>query len=430
MLDFESALARAEAAAGIIPAAAAEAITSCCKAELFDLCAIADEAAQSGNLAIPIVKQLTSQVHRTAAEYVGFVHWGATSQDAIDTGTVLQLRQECKVLDDLLRRTCERLAALCDEYRDVPMAGRTWVQHAVPVTFGLVVAGWLDAMMRHRHRLAELTPRIVVLQFGGAAGTLASLGQRGLEVSRRLADDLGLALPLVSWHAQGDRFAEAGAFRGLVMGTAGKIAQDLSLLMQTEIAEVAEPEAVGRGGSSTMPHKRNPVACAAILTSATRVPGLVSTMFAAMLQEHQRGLSGWQAGWETLPEICRLTLGSLERLLELLNGLVVDREAMRRNLDRTQGLLMAEAVSMAVSEKVGKTRAHSMVEEASRRAIAQRITLREAVEADDALMQQVRPDQLEDLFDPLHYLGDTRKMIDAVLHAYREQTAGDQTKGT
>jgi 3-carboxy-cis,cis-muconate cycloisomerase len=149
-----------------------------------------------------------------------------------------------------------------------------------------------------------------------------------------------------------------------------------------------------------------------------------------MLQEHQRGLNGWQAGWETLPEICRLTLGSLERLLELLNGLVVNREAMRRNLDRTQGLLMAEAVSMAVSEKVGKTRAHSMVEEASRRAIAQRITLREAVEADDALMQQVRPDQLEDLFDPLHYLGDTRKMIDAVLHAYREQTAGDQTKGT
>ncbi|MFL6719149.1 MAG: 3-carboxy-cis,cis-muconate cycloisomerase, partial [Burkholderiaceae bacterium] len=317
MLDFEAALARAEAAHGVIPEAAVAAIVACCDAARLDMPALAQAAAAAGNLAIPLVRQLTAAVLRQDQEAGKYVHWGATSQDAIDTGLVLQLRDALDLLDADLRALADGLAALARQHRATIMIGRTWMQHALPTSLGLKLAGCLDAVLRHRQRLEELRGRALVLQFGGAAGTLASLGDQGLNVAATLAQQLGLALPDLPWHTQRDRVAEAATVMGLITGTLGKLARDLSLMMQTDVAEVAEPSAPGRGGSSTMPHKRNPVGCAVALSAAVRVPGLVSTMLSGMVQEHERALGGWQAEWDTLPDIALLTSGALRQMREV-----------------------------------------------------------------------------------------------------------------
>ncbi len=421
MLDFEAALARAQFKVGIVPFTAAERIAACCKAAQFNLEALRDGAAVSGNTAIPLVKQLTALVREKSPEAAGFVHFGATSQDVIDTALVLQLRVELELVEALVGRACDALALLTRLHRDTPMAGRTWLQQAVPITFGLKTAGWLDSLLRHRERLLELRPRVLVLQFGGAAGSLASLGGRGVEVATALAGELNLALPDVPWHANRDRIAEVATFHGLLAGTLGKIARDISLLMQTEIADAAEASAPGRGGSSTMPHKRNPVACAAILAAAIRVPGLVGTVLSAMPQEHERGLGGWHAEWETLPEICTITLGALEKTVGMLIGLQVFPEAMRQNLDRTNGLIFAEAISMALAASMGKDRAHAAVEEASLRASSDGKPLREVIQASTEMMAHLTPTALDVLFDPGLYLGASGQMIDSVLQAYASQ---------
>ncbi len=426
MLDFEAALARAEVQVGIIPQSAADAIASCCKAELFDREKLVRGAASSGNLAIPVVKQLTALASAKSEEAGGFVHWGATSQDVIDTGLLLQLRASLDLLEDELVEACDILAVLTAKHRATPMVGRTWMQQAVPITFGLKTASWLDAMLRHRERLAELRPRLLVLQFGGAAGTLASMGGSGLEVALALAEELQLPLPCLPWHASRDRIAEAATFHGLIMGTLGKIARDLSLMMQTEVGEASEPVAAGRGGSSTMPHKRNPVATAAILSSAIRVPGLVGTMLSAMVQEHERGVGGWHAEWDTLPEICILTLGALEKLSVVLKGLHVFADAMRVNLYRTNGLILAEAVSMELAKTMGHDQAHKRVEAASVRAVAEKKHLRQIIQASPVLMKHLTPARLDALFEPANYTGDSQQMIDCVLRAYK--AAGSTTR--
>lgn len=428
MLDFEAALARAEADCGTIPLSAANVIASCCRVSLFSLDSIATEAAQSGNLAIPMVRQLTQLVRAAAPDAAGYVHWGATSQDAIDTGLVLQLREELALLASTLDLACSHLATMSRQYRDTPMAGRTWLQHAVPITFGLKTAGWLDAMLRHRERLDQLRERVLVLQFGGAAGTLASLGSQGLEIAAALAKNLGLDLPATPWHSHRDRLVEVATLHGLIIGTVGKIARDLSLLMQTEVAEVAEATAPGRGASSTMPHKRNAVSVASILSSAIRVPGLVGTMLAAMSQEQERGLGGWQAEWETLPEICTLTLPAVERLATTLEGLSVYPETMRANLDQTRGLLLAEAVSMALAPKIGRDRAHTLVESASHRAVDRAVSLRDVIESDADLMQYFDREALDRVFDPANYAGQSSATIDRVLQTYEAQQQVRNTK--
>ena len=259
MLDFEAALARAEAKVGVIPQLAAAPIGAKCRAELFDREKLAQDAAKAGNLAIPLVKQLTALVEKEDAEAARYVHWGATSQDVIDTGLVLQLRDAFGRIEERVEAICDRLAVLSEEHRSTVMAGRTWMQQAVPIVFGVKMAGWLDAMLRHRARLRETRKRALVLQFGGAAGTLASLGTRGIDVGRALGEVLELEFPAVPWHANRDRVAEVATTLALLTGTLGKIARDVSLLMQTEVNEVAEPAGEGRGGSSTMPQKRNPV---------------------------------------------------------------------------------------------------------------------------------------------------------------------------
>jgi 3-carboxy-cis,cis-muconate cycloisomerase len=346
------------------------------------------------------------------------VHWGATSQDVIDTGLVLQLRDALQQIDgDLAQLTCA-LAQLAAVHQATPLVGRTWLQHALPITFGLKVAGWLDALLRHRQRLDQLRPRLLVLQFGGAAGTLASLGPQASAVAGTLATALGLNLPDMPWHSQRDRVAEAATVLGLLSGSLGKMARDISLQMQTEVAEVAEPSAPGRGGSSTMPHKQNPVGCAAALAATVRVPGLVATMLAAMVQEHERALGGWQAEWDTLPQIVQLTAGALRQMRQVAQGLAVDIDRMRINLDLTHGLIMAEAVSLALGAKMGRLQAHQLVQQACRSAVASGRDLREVLAENAKVSAELAPAELERLFEPTAYLGAAPLFVERVLHTY------------
>ena len=415
MLDFEAALARAEAACGVIPAAAVAPIESACDAGAYELAALADSARLAGNLAIPMVRQLTAAVKQQNPEAARWVHWGATSQDAIDTGLVLQLRSALDLLDAGCAALDATLASLAREHRDTVMAGRTWLQQAVPVTFGLKAAGWLDSLRRQRQRLAETRRRVLALQFGGAAGTLASLGDAGLRVAEALAAELRLSLPALPWHTARDRVVETGAVVGLLIGCLGKIARDLSLMMQTEVGEVLEPAAEGKGGSSAMPHKRNPVGCATVLANALRAPGLVSTLYAALVQEHERGLGNWPAEWDTLPELLRMAAGSLETLQPTLAGLEVRTQRMRRNLDQTQGLLFAERLSMALAETLGKSEAHHAVEQLSQRAVSEDRSLRALIAEDPRLSALLPAGRLDALFDPQTAIGLAPDFVDRVL---------------
>ena len=340
ILDFEAALARAEARVGIIPGRVAPIISAKCRAELFDINALARATALAGNPAIPLVKQLTELVGKDDKEAMRFVHWGATSQDAIDTGFILQLRQALDHVEAELERLSDASAQIAEKHRNTVVAGRTWMQQALPTTFGLKVAGWVDVLDRHRSRLEETRHRVLVLQFGGAVGTLAALGNRGMDVAAALGRELDLPVPNLSWHGHRDRVAEVATLMGLYAGTLGKIARDISLETQTEVAEVFEPSAPGRGGSSTLPHKRNPVACAVVLSAATRVPGLVASVLAAMVQEHERGLGGWHAEWEAIPEIIRLTGGALHHLTAAVMELEIDGSKMRENLEITHGQIL------------------------------------------------------------------------------------------
>ena len=420
MLDFEAALARAEARAGVVSAATGAAIGAQCKAELFDVDALAAAAAQAGNPAIPLVRALTALVAARDADAARYVHWGATSQDAMDTGLVLQLSSALTAIDADLARLSSALAALARAHAQTPLAGRTWLQQGPPVTLGLKAAGFLSAIERHRIRLGELRGRAATLQFGGAVGTLAALGERGMDVASALAEELQLELPDLPWHAQRDRVAEVATTLGLVVGTLGKLARDVSLLMQTEVAEAFEPSLPGRGGSSTMPHKRNPVSSAVILAAAVRVPPLVATMLAAMVQEHERALGGWHAEWDTLPEICALAGGALAHAIVVVEGLQVDPAQMAANLEITHGLILAEAVAMALGEKIGKMKAHELVEEASARAVRERRHLRDVLAADARVGAHLAPADLDRLLDPRRYLGQAERLVARALTARKE----------
>jgi 3-carboxy-cis,cis-muconate cycloisomerase len=415
MLDFEAALARAEARVGMLPPETAEAIVAHCHAERFNLETLVWATAKAGNPAIPLIAALTEQVAADNPEAARYVHWGATSQDAMDTGLVLQLRDALDALDADLARLSRACAALAESSAETPIAGRTWLQQASPTTFGLKVAGWLSAINRHRQRLRQLRPRVLVVQLGGSVGTLAGFGALGIEVAAALADELGLALPDIPWHTQRDRLAEVATTMGLLVGTLGKMARDISLLAQMEVGEAFEPDEWGKGISSTLPQKRNPVAASVALAAATRIPGLVATMLAAMPQEHERGLGGWQAEWETLPEIMRLTAGTLAQMAQVVEGLELDSDRMRDNLDLTRGVVCAEAVALALVPSLGKSLAHSLIGEASRRAFTQRISLREALAAIPEVTGRLSSDDLDRLCDPASAVGPARRLIQRVL---------------
>jgi 3-carboxy-cis,cis-muconate cycloisomerase len=303
------------------------------------------------------------------------------------------------------------------------MAGRTWLQHATPVTLGMKIAGWLGAVTRHRQRLAELEPRLLVLQFGGASGSLAALGEHALPIAEALASTLQLTLPEQPWHTQRDRLVEFASVLGLIAGSLGKLGRDVSLLMQTEAAEVFEPSAPGKGGSSTMPHKRNPVGAAVLIGAASRVPGLVSTMFAAMPQEHERSLGLWHAEWDTLPEICCLVSGALQQALLFAKGLEVDAERMGRNLDLTQGLVLAEAVSIVLAQRLGRDTAHHLLEQCCKRAVAEGRHLRAVLGDDAQVTAELSASELDRLLDPAHYLGQAQVWVERAVAEHTRFTA-------
>ncbi|MCU1758227.1 3-carboxy-cis,cis-muconate cycloisomerase [Pseudomonas sp. 14P_8.1_Bac3] len=423
MLDFEAALARAEAQVGLIPSAAVAPIEAACRAGHYDFAALGDAIATAGNSAIPLVKALGKQIAATDAEAERYVHLGATSQDVMDTGLVLQLRLALELIERDLAQLGEVLATQALRFVATPLAGRTWLQHATPVTLGMKIAGWLGAISRSRQRLQQLKPRLLVLQFGGASGTLAALGAQAMPIAEALAAQLQLSLPDQPWHTQRDRLVEFGSVLGLIAGSLGKLGRDISLLMQTEAGEVFEPAAPGKGGSSTMPHKRNPVGAAVLIGAATRVPGLLSTLFSAMPQEHERSLGLWHAEWETLPEICCLVSGSLKQALLVADGLEVDAARMARNLDLTQGLVLAEAVSIVLAQRVGRDTAHHLLEQCCKRAVAEQRHLRAVLGDEPQVTAELSATELDDLLDPAHYLGQAHTWVERAVAEHSALTA-------
>lgn len=363
MLAYESAWAAATADAGLIPTAAATRIGEVCAAAGFDLAALALATRLAGNPAIPLVAALRAAVAARDPSAANYVHWGATSQDVLDTALMLQLRAALALLDVESRALQEVLMALCTHHAHTPLIARTLLQQAEATTFGLKIAGWLSALRRANVQLRQVQQDSLAIQFGGASGTLAALGTHGLTVNTGLAARLQLALPDLPWHTHRQRIVEIGAAMGVLIGTLGKIARDLTLLAQSEVAEVHEPWQPGRGVSSALPQKRNPVGCTVVLAAAARAPGLVATLFAGLPQEHERGVGGWHAEWETLPELCRLSAGALAHLQEVCAGLEVDTAQMQRNLAQANGQHAAAALALALAPCIGSTIAHELVAE-------------------------------------------------------------------
>src|ERR1700738_4633974 len=421
MLDFEAALARAEAATGVIPASAVAPIEKACRAEKFDLAVLAEAATRAGNLAIPLVKALTTAVAKAEPAAARYGHWGATSQDVIDTATMMTLRAAIEALLADLDRTIAGFANLARRHRDTPMVARTWLPHALPMPFGLKLAEYAAALHRSRGRFLRLRGDGLALQFGGAAGTLAALGDKGLLVAERLSQQLKLPLPDAPWHGHRDRVAEAASVVAIAAGSCGKIARDVSLMMQTEVAEAFEPSGEGRGGSSTMPHKRNPVAAATALAAAIMAPNLAATIFAAQVGDHERSAGPWHAEWPTLPNLLLVTSGALAAIVDIAEGLEVDAARMRANLDTTGGLIMAEAVTMALAETIGKSEAHHLVEAASKKAVAEKKRLRDVLAKDTKVTAHLSANKLTKLFEPMAYQGASQTLIDRLLASLHDK---------
>ena len=414
MLHVEAALAEAEASLGVIPRSAAEAIRRAARAELYDAVVIESEARQAGNLAIPLVRHLTARVASADAVSARYVHWGATSQDIIDTALVLQLRESVPVIIGDLARAADAAAGHARRHATTPMAGRTWLQQATPITFGLKAAGWLDALDRVTPALRSALDAALVLQLGGASGTLAALGDQGPAVASAMGAELALAVAPIPWHAHRDRLAALACALGVATGTVGKIARDLALLAQTEVAEAHEP-AGETGGSSSMPHKTNPVRAAIAIAAAVRAPGLVATMLSAMPQEHERGLGGWQAEWDTLPELVTIAGDAARAVAGALDTLVVDPVRMRTNLDITGGLVLAEAVAMRLAAAMGKPDAHAHIERAARRAMNEHRRFADVLAEDPALMAILDRSSIEQALSADDYLGSAATFVANVL---------------
>jgi len=406
MLDFETALARAEARHGLIPMEAADAIAAAARPDKLDISVLAEAAFRAGTPTIPLVKMLTDLVRKTDAEAARFVHWGATSQDVADTAMSLLLkRAEPTLIADMLRLE-KALANLSERHKKSVMLGRTLLQPATPVTFGLKAAGWLASVCRGRRRLQKAFRVAVVLQFGGASGTLASLGDRGVHVAETLSADLGFGdAPAAPWHTQRDQLATLICACGVLTGSLGKMARDISLLMQSEVGEAFEPGAEGRGGSSTMPNKRNPAACSLTLAAAHRVPGLVASFLSAMLQEHERGVGGWQAEWPIIAAAVQSTGVAIASMAEVAEGLSVDAQKMRLNLENTNGAIFAERAMMLLGAKLGRDVAHKVVEAAVRKSVKEGRNLAAVLAETPEVAAHLGSAELKELETPEEYLG-------------------------
>jgi 3-carboxy-cis,cis-muconate cycloisomerase len=423
MLAFEAALARAEARAGVIPPTAAEAIGLMCRVEDFDVPTIFRDARVAGVPAISLVRLLTEKV---AEEGRGYVHWGATSQDAVDTALVLQMRAGIRLLLHRLYAIGEVCAEVADQQRSTPMAGRTLLQQATPIPFGLKAARWLALITRQLGRLSEIQARSLVVQLGGAAGTLAALGDAGPRVVDLLAEELGLAVPELPWHTERDRIAEVAGALGVVGGAMSKIAQDLVLLAQTEVGEITEAAGPGKGVSSTMPQKRNPVDATLARSSARLALGIVPVLLATMEQELERAAGAWQTEWEALPRLFGYVSGAVTHVHRALTDLEIDRARMRANLDLTRGAVMAEALSMALAVQLGRQEAHAIVRELVERATREGAALEQLAANDARVRAVVNQEDLAQLFTVERYFGSAGLFIDRALAEFRNTaSAGD-----
>lgn len=423
LIDVEVALAEAQAELNIIPISASNTIqhvglTALDKISFDDLTVAIGLA---GNVVIPFVKQFTALVKEVDEEASRYVHWGATSQDILDTACILQCRDALEIIKSILLKCYQTSLFQADQYRSQVMMGRTWLQQALPITLGHKFARWASAFKRNLDRIEEIEKRVFVAQLGGAVGSLAYLGKDGTVVVQTFAQKLQLSPPVCTWHGERDRIVEIGSILALITGNLGKMARDWSLLMQTEISEVLEPSAQGRGGSSTMPHKRNPVAAASVLAAANLVPALMSSLYQSMIHEHERGLGGWHAEWLSLPEIFKLTACALEQTFAVLKDMEIDVEHMHLNLERTNGLVMAEAVMMALAPSLGRLNAHHIVEKACQQAVAEGIHLKTIISQMDAVKAHFSDHQINEIFDPTSYLGNIQDQIDAVLQEAKEE---------
>ena len=415
MARFEGALAKASVASGLVPAAAAEVISKVAAQAKFDAAAIGRASRRSATLAIPFVKSLTEQVDAVSPDAARYVHLGATSQDLIDTAIVLCLAPASARILSLARRAGDAAAALARRHATTPMAARTLLQPAVPVTFGWKAAVWLSALSRSHTRFRAAAQEARTLQFGGAGGTLSSYGAQGDAIASALAAELELGCAAITWHSVRDRFARLGAEAAILAGATGKIARDVSLLMQPEVAEAAEPAGAGRGGSSAMPHKRNPVGCVAALEAAQRAPHLAAVLLGQLAPEHERGLGQWQGQWFTLRDLLCSTASALAAMAEVLEGLEVDENAMLANLQRSRGLVFSENVSVRLSRSLGKRAAHALTEKLCETAVRDGRSLLEMMRADPQASAAVSGKELEELFDPRRSSGSAAAMIERAL---------------
>lgn len=404
MLAFEAALALAEADAGIIPRSAADAISKI-RTGSFDAASLSTGTLRAGTPGIAFSRALTEAVRAVDPTAAGFVHWGATSQDVSDTALVLLLKRAQKILESDLARMDAALLGLAERHANTVMLSRTLMQAAPPTTFGLKAAGWLASVRRNREHLNASFSECLVVQFGGASGTLASLGDKGIEVGRALAKELDLGWPNAPWHTHRDRLARLVCACGVLTGSLGKIARDIVLLMQNEVGEAAEAGGQGRGGSSTMPHKRNPIGCTVTLASAARVPPLVATFLASMVQEHERGVGGWQAEWSTVANLMQATGLAVASMSEVAEGLTVDSGRMRANIEATRGVVFAEGAMMILGPKLGRDVAHKLLEEAVRQSVAQGRHLAEVLGGMPEVTRHIGVAELDDLECPEKYLG-------------------------
>jgi 3-carboxy-cis,cis-muconate cycloisomerase len=414
-IDIEVALARAEARCGVIPEEAAQQIASAVSLANLDFDLLRQETDIVGYPILPLVHQLAEQ----AGEAGRFLHWGATTQDIMDTAVVLQIRDALKLIETDLSRLRNVLARTALRYKHTPMAGRTHLQQALPVTFGYKAAIWLSMFDRHAQRLQELRPRVLVGQFAGAAGTLASLGGHGLNVQRALMEELRLGVPDATWHVARDNLAEAVNFLGLLTGSLGKIALDVMLLSSSEFGEVQEPFVEGRGASSTMPQKRNAISSELMLAASKAVRQDAGLMLDAMVQDLERATGPWHAEWLALPNSFVLTAGALRQANFMLGGLTVDEERMRRNLAASNGLIVAEAVMMELAPHIGRQKAHDIVYDACRAVYERGGALSDVLAADTTVTGCIDRKAIDRLTDPVNYLGHSVDMVDQVVGAFQ-----------
>lgn len=425
MLDFEVALARSEAELKIIPRPAASTIARFARVENFDVAALARETLRAGTPGIPLVKMLRKKVQQKEAAAADFVHWGATSQDVSDTALVLLLKKSSTILTADLDRLENALQGLVIRHKGTVMLGRTLLQPAPPITFGLKAAGWYGAIRRGHDHLEAAFADALVLQLGGASGSLAALGSRGIAVGKRVAEHLGLNYPDAPWHTHRDRLAAVVCACGILVGSIGKMARDVSLLMQAEVGEASEPGGAGRGGSSTMPQKRNPIACAIALAAADRVPGLVAAFLSQMVQEHERAVGGSQAEWTTVAAVVQSTGVAIASMAEAAEKLVVNPKRMRENLEATRGAVYSEKAALLLSKKMGRERAHELLKAATTPRQLRKQTLSETLaqltEVQNGLLDQ---EALTSLEDPEDYLGMAREFAERLCRPSKKRRRG------